>query len=186
MLSILFFAFSFVLLSAMEKEEGTAQLTFITAHYGENLDEYRDILLREYVKFVKGEDVEIFKDFLKDFVFPKIQKLIGDRWRIVKILSENDPIGFFSFKRLDNEGKRIGLCFSPVPEEYRVDICLQLKECAKKEFPNAIVLYTTCPTSMPVLKDRIEACGFKEHQNEGFFPELNPSKDIPAYFLQLE
>ena len=186
-LGVLFFAFPFALLNAMEKEEeGKTELTFVAAQPGENLDKYRDILVSEYTKLVEPEKKEFLLDRLTNHTFPTIVSLIGNKCSIVKILCGNDPVGFFSFERLDDEATKIRLHVSPLLEKYRHNVCSQLVDCTKKEFPNACTIYTTCPSYMPKLQARIMSCGFTKDPNYECSKELQAPKDIPAYSLALK
>ena len=186
-LAILFFAFPVASLNAMDREEKKeaekTKLTFVAAKPGENLDQYRDILMSEYLKMTTEEKKEDVSKTLEK-TFPQLKSFIWAKYNIIKILSGNDPVGFFSFEILNDEATIIALHVLPVLEKYSHNAYSQLINWTKKEFPNAHTINTPCLSCMPKLREKIMKHGFVE--DVPCTKELYPSGGIPGYSLYLK
>jgi len=183
-LGLLFFALSFASLNAMDTEEKTSGLTFVAAQKEENLDQYGEILLREYLKFAESEQQKEFIHTRIKEIFPYLKSYIDNKECIIKVLHDNNPIGFISLGQLNDEATEIVLYVSPIPDEYKQEVCSkQLRDRVKDQYPNTQKLYTACPSHLTKLADFIKATGFQEDSSYKVTQELLPPEGIVGYSL---
>lgn len=166
-------------LNAMEEKKKDA-LTFTVAQKGEDLSEYREILLKVYAEYVTDPTLrEPLKESLHK-PFAVLSNWIGQKGkRFIKTQDGQTPVGFLTLEALNEEETHIAFHQSPLLPQYLNNIP-QYFACVKKEFPHAKVVYTACSDKVTKMQQLVKKLGFVEDASYQPSKELIPN---PAGFM---
>lgn len=157
----------------------TAQLQFNAAQKGENLDEYKEILLKVYPEFATDHTMKLAIKALLASRFAIILKWIGnDQHKFVKITDGQKPVGFLTLEALDKEKTRIAIHHhSPFLPAYLAKAKEFLAEQVKAQFPNAKAIYSSASGKAPKLQELVKSLGFEQDDSYKPNSELVPNSN---------
>lgn len=156
----------------------TAQLQFSAAQQGENLDEYKEILLKVYPEFATDHTMKLAIKALLVSRFAIILKWIGnEQHKFVKITDGQKPVGFLTLEALDKEKTKIAIHHSPLLPPYLAKAHEFLAEQVKAQFPNAKAMYSSASGKAPKLQELVKSLGFKQDDSYKPNPELVPDSN---------
>lgn len=153
----------------------TAQLQFNAAQKGENLDEYKEILLKVYPEFATDHTMKLAIKALLVSRFAIILKWVGtEQHKFVKITDGQKPVGFLTLEALDKEKTRIAIHHSPLLPAYLAKAKEFLAEQVKAQFPNAKTIYSSASGKAPKLQELVKNLGLEQDDSYKPNSELVP------------
>lgn len=98
--------------------------------------------------------------------------------RFIKVQDGNTPVGFLTLESLNADNTEIAFHQSPLLPAY-IHKSAEYFACAKREFPHAKCVFTSCSDRVSKMQELVQKLGFVEA------PEYLPSKELvpnPAGF----
>lgn len=153
----------------------TAQLQFSAAQKGENLEAYKEILLKVYPEFATDHTMKMAIKVLLASRFAIILNWVGrEQHKFVKITDGQQPVGFLTLEALDKEKTKIAIHHSPLLPAYLAKAKEFLAEQVKAQFPNAKTMYSSASGKAPKLQELVKSLGFQQDDSYKPNPELVP------------